>query len=177
VLCILDHDNLRISAEREFAAAICYRDLEERLYQLTRRLYGLAILTSHHGQDGPAQELLNCKWKFIDIKREVAWTSGRREVKGNADWDICFEAGRLIQAHRFDTVLLGSGDGDLVLGIARGVRRIAPTSQVFTLSIRTTTSQRILAERVPELIAGNFFLERDLLRDRYQREDWTRRTA
>lgn len=177
VLCILDLDNLRISGERQLDASINYRELEERLYLITQRLYGLAVLTSPAGQDEHAQDLRNSNWRVLDIKREVVWTNNMREVKGNADWDICFEAGRLIQAHRFDVILVGSGDGDLVLGIARGVRRIAPASQVFTLSVRTTTSQRILRDRVPDLVAGNFFVERDLLLDRDERESRTRRTA
>ena len=64
----------------------------------------------------------------------------------------------------FGTLIVASGDGDLVLSIARGVQRVLPGLQVYTLSVRECTSARILHHNVPKLIAGNFFVESSMLR-------------
>jgi hypothetical protein len=74
--------------------------------------------------------------------------------------DLCFECGRLVGAGQYDAVLVGSGDGDLCVALARGIRRIAPGCRTVTLSVRESTSRRLLTR--PDLFDGNILIGGDL---------------
>ena len=164
LLAVFDDDNIRISCQEQFGASLSYRTVAEQLRQLTSSCEMSAVLTSGSDRDERSIYFRMRGFLTLDIKLEVVETTRGPEVKSNADFDLAFEtAFRIAQGH-FDTLLVGSGDGDLTLSIARGVQRLAPGVRVFTLSVPGCTSNRILQDRVPELIAGNFYVQKELLR-------------
>ena len=164
LLAVFDDDNIRISCQEKFGSSFSYRTVAEQLRQLTSSCEMSAVLTSGADHDERSSYFRIRGFLTLGIKREVVETIRGPEVKSNADFDLAFEtAFRIAQGH-FDTLLVGSGDGDLTLSIARGVQRLAPGVRVFTLSVPGCTSNRILQDRVPELIAGNFYVRQGLLR-------------
>jgi len=163
LLCIIDDDNLRISCRSQFSAGLSYRKLASHLQHLTYSCEMHAVLTSPSGDNTRSVYFEQRGYLPIDIKREVVETTRGPLVKGNADLDIAFNAGYRITTGDFDVLLVGSGDGDLVLSIARGVRRLAPSVRVYTLSVPHSSSSRILQHAAPQLIAGNFFVTDSLL--------------
>ena len=122
-----------------------------------------AVLTSVDGQSPRSNYLSGRGFDVLNVKREIVQTASSRRVVPN-DFDISFMVGASLAQGGFNALLLGTGDGDLALAIARGVRRVSPQTRVYTLSVPGATSSRIQKEHAPELVAGNLFVDESLLR-------------
>jgi len=164
LLGIFDDDNLKISCDEKFGSKLSYATLAASLRGLANRCELWAVLTSNAEDAGRTRYFEARGYQALDVKREVIATKRGTVVKGNADFDLAFETAFRIACGTFDTVLLGTGDGDLALAIARGIKRVDPELKVFTLSVRGCTSARLLQHQVPHLVEGNFYVESAMLR-------------
>lgn len=142
LLCLIDEDNLRVSI-RDHERHLSYQILHQRLQRETRSLAAWAIFTRPADDHRRRCYLQMRGWRVIDIPREIVTTSQGPVKKANADMDLCFAAGYLLQQDHYDAVLIGSGDGDLCIALARGIRRIRPECAIVTLSVPGSTSRRL----------------------------------
>ena len=74
--------------------------------------------------------------------------SGIRK-RANADNDLIFHAGMLSSSSRFDVVVIGSGDGDLVTDLGRLIGQMK--GAVLTMSLPGSTSWRLNAAVNPDI--------------------------
>jgi hypothetical protein len=65
--------------------------------------------------------------------------------RANSDNDMLFHSGWILSRTRVETVIIGSGDGDLSDDLARAVSEINPRPMVLTLSLAGATSERLNA--------------------------------
>ncbi len=158
LLCLMDDDNLRISLRRH-DASLSYRRLLQRLSTQASALRAWAVFTHQEGENKRAKYLTGVGWQVLPVSREYLVRRGNVEVKGNADNDIAFLAGRLALEGRFDAVVLGTGDGDLAAAVARCIKSFVRTPLV-TLSVPGSSSRRLLDR---ELFADRLFVGRDLI--------------
>jgi hypothetical protein len=159
VLTVVDEDNLRISMRRHHQP-LSYRLLLGKLHTETRCVFPLAVLTAAEGDQRREAYLKKTGWNVLVVPRETVFTTAGPQLKANADFDLAFEIGHLINTGQFDTVLLGTGDGDLAVAIGRGIRRRCPTLHLFTLSVPGSTSGRLRSRS--DLFDGNIAVGRDL---------------
>lgn len=164
LLGIFDDDNLNISCGEKFGSKLSYATLAMCLRGLANQCELWAVLTSNAEDAGRARYFEARGYQALDVKREVIATKRGTVVKGNADFDLAFETAFRVACGTFDTVLLGTGDGDLALAVARGIKRVGLELKVFTLSVRGCTSGRLLHQQVPHLVEGNFYVEPAMLR-------------
>ncbi len=164
LLGIFDDDNLNISCREKFGSKLSYATLAMCLRGLANHCELWAVLTSNADDAGRTRYFEARGYQALDVKREVVSTKRGTIVKGNADFDLAFETAFRVACGTPDTVLLGTGDGDLALAIARGIKRVDPELKVFTLSVRGCTSARLLQQQVPHLVEGNFYVEPAMLR-------------
>jgi hypothetical protein len=160
VLTVLDEDNLRISM-RQYNLPLSYRRLLGRLHDETQLVFPLAVITAAEGDHRRGTSLANSGWSVIVVPRETVFTSAGPQLKANADFDLAFELGHLVNPRQFDTVLLGTGDGDLAVAIGRGIRRNCPHLHLFTLSVPGSASARLRTRA--DLFDGNILVGRDLI--------------
>lgn len=162
LLCILDVDNLDYSAKPR-GLRVRYGDLLVRLRQLARVVFPVAVLTSEIDRRERAEALRRVGWRPVVIPREVAVTHQGVHKTANADCDLCFELGRLLGIADATAVLLGTGDGDLAISCARGVRRTSSTRRipVHTLSVAGATSSRLRTRH--DHFSSSTLLGRDLV--------------
>jgi hypothetical protein len=164
VLLLIDDDNLRVSNQNALRKSFSYRALANELDRITRCCDKFAFFSSAPGDHSRQQYFSRRGYNTLDLKREFeSRPGGRITANSNADFDLAVQGGYLLSLCRYDCVLVGSGDGDLVLAIARGVQRLLPDVRVFTLSVPGCTSHRILASKT-SLIAANFLVEDSMLR-------------
>lgn len=161
VLCLVDEDNLRISLQRH-GVRLSYRTLLARLTSQARRVAAWAVLTAAAGDSRREAYLAQRGWDVLTIPQEVVMTVDGPCKKANADLDLCFTAGALARAKRCEAVLLGTGDGDLAIAIARGIKRLHAGRAVYTLSVPGSTSHRL--RNAPDLFAGNLLIGEDITR-------------
>jgi len=161
LLAILDDDNL-VASLRDHGVYLSHRKLHCRLVAEAQTISAWAIFRSLRGDDRRKDHLLRSHWRVLAVPREMVMTVHGLCTKANADMDLCFAAGYLLRGGAFDTVLIGSGDGDLCVSIARGIRRMPTMRGVYTLSVPGSTSSRITSASGSELFAGNFLVGRDL---------------
>lgn len=162
LLCLVDEDNLRISIDQYHGRCLSYRRLLARLQQEAAGLLPVAVLTADPNNHRREEYLRRRGWQVLCIPRETVTTARGLVVKGNADMDLCFEAGRLVTSSSCNAVLIASGDGDLVIAVTRGIKRISPGKEVFTLAVTGSVSKR-LTQR-PELFSGHIPVGKDLTR-------------
>ncbi len=162
-LLVADDDNLRLSCEQKLSASFSYRSLAAALQTICAKVELHAVLTSVEGQSARNLYFTRRGFHVLNVKREVVETASRRRVVPN-DFDISFTVGAILARGGFNALLLGTGDGDLALAIARGARRIAPSARVYTLSVPGATSSRIHKEHSSHFIDANFFIDESMLR-------------
>jgi hypothetical protein len=162
VLTVLDEDNLRISMQHHHQP-LSYRRLLARLHGETTRVFPLAVLTAPEGDQRREAYLKSRGWNVLAIPRETVLTTTGPQLKANADFDLAFELGHLVNTGQFDAVLLGTGDGDLAVAIGRGIRRRCPQLHLFTLSVAGSASGRLRSRS--DLFDGNIVVGRDISRD------------
>jgi hypothetical protein len=162
VLTVVDEDNLRISMQHH-RQPLSYRRLLARLHTETTRVFPLAVLTATEGDQRREAYLKSRGWNVLAIPRETVFTPAGLQLKANADFDLAFELGHLVNTGQFDAVLLGTGDGDLAVAIGRGIRRRCPHLHLFTLSVAGSASARLRSRS--DLFEGNIVVGRDLSRN------------
>jgi uncharacterized LabA/DUF88 family protein len=162
VLTIVDEDNIRISMKHH-RQPLSYRRLLARLHSETTRVFPLAVLTAPEGDQRREAYLKSRGWNVVTIPRETVLTTAGLQLKANADFDLAFELGHLVTTGQFDTVLLGTGDGDLAVAIGRGIRRRCPELRLITLSVAGSASARLRSRS--DLFDGNIVVGRDLGRN------------
>jgi hypothetical protein len=159
IACLLDEDNLRISLAREHGCVLDYDALLHRLRATAEAVSPWAVLTLAQGEGWREAELKLCGWRTLSFPHEIVQTINGPTKKSNADMDLCFEAGRLMRG-QFDTLLVGSGDGDLCVSAARGVKRINRDKRIVALSVPGASSHRLRTRG--DLFDGSILIGRDL---------------
>jgi hypothetical protein len=163
VLCLLDEDNLRISI-KSHALRLAFDLLRRKLSATARSVSAWVVLTAELGDTRRQAYLVPRGWQVVSVPREIVMTITGPRMKANADMDICFLAGSLVLKGQFDAMLIGSGDGDLGVAIARGIRRLQAVPDIYTLSVPGSTSHRIRPSNNPTLFAANILIGRDITR-------------
>ncbi|PWU14394.1 MAG: hypothetical protein C5B50_17605 [Verrucomicrobia bacterium] len=146
VLVLVDEDNLRISMQRH-RRKLSYRRLLDRVRSVAGEVVPLAVLTAPPNSTQRERYLQTRGWSTLTVPQETIRTKAGTRKLANADMDICFEAGRAALQWSGDAILIGSGDGDLSIAIARGVKRAHPTKKVYTLSVPGCASRRLRDRR------------------------------
>lgn len=159
VLAIFDDDNIRISM-KEHGRSLRYATLLDRLRASASHVSAHAVLTHEPGDRNRMRYFESRTWQPLGIPREVVVTRRGSEVKSNADMDLCFECGRIFRHDVYDAVLLGSGDGDLCVALARGIRRLSPSTRIATLSVTGCTSGRLSSR--PDLFDAALLIGEDI---------------
>jgi uncharacterized LabA/DUF88 family protein len=160
VLLMVDDDNMRLSAARH-GCLVDYARLAHALRsRATRSLDSRAVLTSAWNDHRDDDRLLAAGFETLRLNRtRVPAVGGGTRVVGN-DTDLVWEISRLVARRPYDTIVLATGDGDLAVCVANGVRRTMKPIRVITLSIAGSVSRRI---RPSELFQECVMLGRDLL--------------
>jgi hypothetical protein len=158
VLCIMDDDNIRIGL-RSRAYALSYRTLRGRLGEAASALDCWVVLSDNDGAVARGRYLERRDWKVVQVPRQVVVHRGVPTVKGNVDHELAFLAGKLSAQAEFDVILLGTGDGDLAVSVARCLKEYTSAS-VVTLSVPGCSSSRLADAG---LFAGRIFVGRDLV--------------
>jgi hypothetical protein len=154
----MDDDNLRISL-RKSRFALSYRGLRGRLSNATENVEAWVALSDNDGAVARGRYLEQRDWKVVQVPRQTVLHNGVPRIKGNADYEIAFLAGRLSATKSYDVILLGTGDGDLAVSIARCLREYT-SAAIVTLSVPGCSSQRLTD---PTLFSERVFIGRDLV--------------
>ena len=158
VLCIVDDDNLRIGLRNQ-GFALSYRTLRARLAELTASIDSWVVLSANDGATARGNYLEARGWQVVQVPRQVVIHRNVPTVKGNVDHELAFLTGRLSLSSPFDVVLLGTGDGDLAVSVARCLREYT-TADVVTLSVPGCSSHRLTDSG---LFSERLFVGRDLV--------------
>ncbi|MDB5970967.1 MAG: hypothetical protein JWQ90_3417 [Hydrocarboniphaga sp.] len=96
--------------------------------------------------------------------REVEYVKTVRgmERKSNCDNDLLFVAGVLLATMSYDLVVAGTGDGDLALDLARGVRAFRDNIEIVSLGFAHNSAWR-LHTGANRVIDGNILIGADCL--------------
>ena len=158
VLCLMDDDSLRISL-RKLSFALSYRGLRARLAQSADHVGAWVALSDKDGATARGRYLEQRDWNVVQVPRQTVLHNGVPTVKANVDHELAFLAGRLSAKEDFGVVLLGTGDGDLAVAIARCLREYTAAS-IVTLSVPGCSSKRLTD---PALFSDRVFIGRDLV--------------
>jgi hypothetical protein len=161
VLAVVDDENLRISMTRRLGVRLSYRTLRGRLEEAAAGVTPVVVFSAAPGDDRRARYFSDRGWHPVPVPIEVVMTRDGPVRKANADFDIAFEAGRLAAGGGAEAVLVGTGDGELGVAIARGMRRALPGCRVFALGVPGSTSRRLHRR---DLFDGVIYVGRDLAR-------------
>lgn len=161
VLAILDLENLSISAKK-LGYRLNFRRLHDALFYHAMDLDAHAIFSRESGDERLVYALSRCGYE-PHPRDIVHFPGGNRPCLANSDSRMLFETGRLTANHVADTLLLGTGDGELGDEIAQGVRsNFGLRWSVVTLSLAGSTSRRLSAVS-NSAIHSNLAIGRDVL--------------
>ena len=86
-------------------------------------------------------------WEVVAVPQELVRTFSGAVLKANIDMYLCVEVGLRASSPagkpRTDCTLIGSGDGDICVAIARTLKRRFPEQRVMTISVPGSTSHRL----------------------------------
>jgi hypothetical protein len=119
----------------------------------------VVVFSAAPGDGRRARYFSDRGWHPVPVPIEVVMTRQGPIRKANADLDMAFEAGRLAAGSGAQAVLVGTGDGELGVAIARGVRRALPGCRVHALGVPGSTSRRLHRR---DLFDGVIYVGRDL---------------
>lgn len=162
VVCILDGDNIRISAQ-ERGAVVLYDRLLDRMRQIAADVFPVSVITREAGDGREEAALKGAGWRVLSIEREVVPSVHGPRKAANADSDVAFELGALAVVADPTLIVLGTGDGDLAVSCARGIGRVLRGRRVpvHTLSVPGSTSSRMRSRT--DLFASSLLLGSDIL--------------
>lgn len=162
ILVIVDDQNLQLSA-KALGHKVSYRSLGTLLKRTTRTASLHTVFAQH--ADDPRRSLYFqlAGWTPHSRAIERVRTHRGMETRANADNLMVFLTATLASRSRADTILIGSGDGDLACDLATALQQLPTRRQIVTLSLAGSTSYRLDANR-NSAIAANVELGRDCLR-------------
>ncbi len=162
VLVLLDLENLHYSA-RDLGYAVDLPGLAKCLLRASRRCMLHAFVSAETADtDTVSRQYGAVGWELHVNPIEEVRTCRGVERLANADNLLLFSAGLLLSRSRADTIVVGSGDGHLVVSLARGIAELPRRRQLATLSLAGSTSARLEAGR-NRLITANVELGLDML--------------
>lgn len=160
LLFLADDENLRISMKNIHCRQLDFRRLQHRLANVARNLQAWSVLTSPCEEPNRAERLKSAGWRVVSIPRQVVPSFHGLQVKANADHDLAFIAGLLAGCRDYDGVLIGTGDGDLAVAVARGFKRLERAVRIYSISVPGSTSSRLRSQN--DLFTANLSIGADL---------------
>jgi hypothetical protein len=162
ILAIMDDQNLQISA-KALGYKVSYRSRGALLKRTTRTTALHTVFAQH--VDDPRRTLYFRLAGWTPHSRTIDRVRTHRgmETRANADSLMVFITATLASRSRADTILLGTGDGDLAIDLCMALHELPTRRQIVTLSLAGSTSYRLDASRNSS-IAANIELGRDCLR-------------
>jgi len=162
MLCVLDVENLSISAESR-GYAIDYSRLAELLRRSCAEAYLHAFATIEGTHAKFVEQIEGAGWVMHSRPVERIHRLGRPEEIRNSDATLLMTTGFLLAKLQIDTLLIGSGDAALVIECSRTTQELSPTLRhTGTLSVAGSTGSSIDAGN-REGIDFNAFIGRDML--------------
>ena len=161
MLCVLDVENLSISAERR-GYVIDYSRLAEllRCSCAEAHLHAFATIEGTHGKF--VEQIEAAGWVMHSWPVERIRRLGRPEEIRNSDATLLMTTGFLLAKLRIDTLLIGSGDAALVIECARTTQELSPTLRhTGTLRVSGSTGSSIDADN-RDGIDFNTFIGHDM---------------
>jgi hypothetical protein len=161
-LAVIDDQNLQLSA-KALGYKVSYRSIGALLKRTTRTASLHTVFAQH--ADDPRRTLYFrlAGWTPHSRAIERVHTHRGMATRANADNLLVFLTASLASRSRADTILIGTGDGDLACDLATALRELPTRRQIVTLSLAGSTSYRLDASR-NSAIAANIELGRDCLR-------------
>lgn len=161
MLCVLDVENLSISAESR-GHVIDYSRLAELLRSscAEAHLHAFATIEGTHGKF--VEQIEGAGWVMHSRPVERIRRLGRPEEIRNSDATLLMTTGFLLAKLQIDTLLIGSGDAALVIECSRTTQELSPTHRhTGTLSVSGSTGSSIDAEN-RDGIDFNAFIGHDM---------------
>ena len=142
VLAVFDCENLSISAEKNFLT-LSYGCLLAVLRSAAVDCEAHAFFSRMPGDDTFDASMKQAG--LITHPRDIEFIESRTGTRklANSDSRLLFTAGRLLAQTNADTLLIGSGDGDLGCELATGVMEMGRSLTILTLSIAGSSSRRL----------------------------------
>lgn len=164
VLVLADVENLSYSAAKHLGQEIAYEILAQRLREAAASCALHAFFSSDRQRTAGQRAYFEARgWTVHQRPIEVVQTHAGAKRHANIDTLLLFQAGLLCSRGRTDTVVLASGDGDLVCDLAAALAELPTERRVLTLSLAGSTSWRLNAEH-HRSITANLEIGRDCLR-------------
>ena len=168
ILMLADVENLSFSAQNRLGYQVSYGALAKHLIAATSSCALHAFFSVQQQESGAHSAYFEARgWTTHHRPIEIVRTKNGGRKRANIDNHLLFHAGVLCSRSRADTVVLASGDGDLVCDLARALSELPAKRQIVTLSLAGSTSWRLNAQQNP-WIAANIELGHDCLRPLYQ---------
>ena len=152
-LVICDVENLSLGAW-ELGFFISYGSLAGQFKAVTRRCGLHAFFWQKRNENHRVSHFESCGWIAHGQAVETVRSCRGEYTRANSDNTILFCTGVLATLPVFDTIIIGSGDGDLVCDLARLLSEFNIKRRIFTLSLAGSTSSRLNAERNPHIHAN-----------------------
>ena len=162
-LFVIDAENLNFSLSK-IGYKPDYAAINQRLEAASESLEAHVFMTS-------ADQSLEAKRRYfasVGIAPHLRATTstltvGQPNKHINSDNELLLRLGFLCGQRRFDTVVLGTGDGALGCAAANFLAELTKPPKVYTLSVQGATSNQLLAG-ANWLVNGNLALGADLVR-------------
>ena len=152
-LILGDIENLDHSAA-DLGFAIRYDRLGSLLRQSTSARLLHAFFSEKTPNGSRARGLSDLGWNIHSRRVSTAQTRFGLRRFANADNLMLFLSGVIVSRSAADTVVVASGDGDLVCGIVEGMKSLPAPRRIVTLSLAGSTSQRLDAKKNPDVYAN-----------------------
>lgn len=162
VLVLVDVENLSHSAT-DLGYSLCYRTLGCLIRARSMTADLRAFFSRNKGDDTMTGRFINDGWHPHPRDIQTATTVRGTERFANSDHNIAFGAGLLATQHRYDAIIIGTGDGALGCDLATAIRQHRGEAVLnLTLSLVGSTSWRLNAETNDHL-DGNIEVGQDCL--------------
>jgi hypothetical protein len=169
VLVLADMENLLLGA-RDLGLALDAHALAATLSTACAACDLHAFFSRMPGDQRLTLQFASAGWRVHPRDIRFVRTAWGVRRQANSDNTILFFAGHLLAETDADTVVIASGDGDLVVDAARHIRETSPGRRVATLSLAGSTSSRLDA-RINADVSANLEIGLDCLRPRIG--DWS----
>lgn len=164
LLVLADIENLSYSANNQLGLEICYEAITNRLTQSSEICELHAFFSvPPEGNRHRRADFEEQGWIVHNRRTEIIKTYTGERKRANIDNLLLFQAGILISRSTATTVVIASGDGDLVCDLAQDLSTLSIPKRVVTLSLAGSTSQRLDAQE-NRYIYANIEVGRDCMR-------------
>lgn len=164
VVAFIDYPNLAIPLEKRGLELSAH--LAARIRELAARSCLWMVLSEIDASGDYIRQCERAGANVLVIPAERVPTRRGLELKANADFDLVGQAGRVLERRPVRRglvghLLVGSGDGDLTVALARLAARASRPRRVHTLAVPGSASHR---QRRADLFHGGIALGLDLTR-------------